>query len=709
VGSGDQESGGHDPNARSVCIDPAGLDDEQRLRGAEERSRLAQKDRSGEFRRSRWSGMRRIHGIISGRAWCGQFRRLFALLGIALTLPPAGCRSPRRSEVPQTQAYVAAATAIEYPDLATPVDSPGRNTVRPVSLLNEAEPEYWDLYFEEALHLALTNSQIFRDLGGVVLRSPASVRSSLDPALQETDPRFGPQAALSAFDASFAASLYYENNDRALNNVFFGGGTRVLKQDAGVFQAQVNKRTPYGSEFTLRHNVNYDQNNAPGNQFTSAWDVNFEAEYRQRLLRGAGIDFGRIAGVSQIPGVYNGVLIARTNTDVALADFELAVRDFVSDVENAYWDLYFAYRDLDSKIAARDSALETWRRVRALAERGRVGGEADKEAEAREQYYRFQEEVENALSGRLTDGTRTHNGSSGGTFRGTGGVYVAERRLRYLMGVPVNDGRVLRPLDEPLRAQVMFDWDLCLESALTQRPELRRQKWLIKRREMELVASRNFLLPELDVVAQHRWRGFGDDLIAYKNPDLFSSAWSNMMSGNFQESQVGLELAFPIGNRQAHAGVRNAEFLLAREHALLREQEERVVHDLSNALAEVERAYQVLQTVHQRREAARERLQALQATYETDKTPLNLVLDAQRRLAAAESHYYSAVVEYSAAVKNMHYEQGSLLTYNGIHLAEGPWPHAAFEDAVDRQQRRVELEGLPLPPQQTISTGPTSW
>ncbi|MCA9091255.1 MAG: TolC family protein [Planctomycetaceae bacterium] len=639
--------------------------------------------------------MRRSRLAAAGLMW----------LPCALSMVLMGCPSQQSGTIPSATPYIAAATAIEYPDLDREVQSDAHSTIRPVTLISETSPEYWEMPFEECLHVALQNSKVFRDAGGVILRSPASTRTHLDPAIQEADPRFGPQAALSAFDATFAASLYYENNDRALNNVFFGGGTRLLQQKSSVFQAQINKRTPFGSEFTLRHNVDYDSNNAPGNQFPSAWNTNFEAEFRQSLLRGAGSDFGRIAGTSNIPGVYNGILIARTNTDIAIADFEIAVRDFISDVENAYWDLYFAYRDLDTKIAARDSALETWRRVQALAERGRVGGEADKEAEAREQYYRFQEEVENALSGRLVDGTRTHNGSGGGTFRGTGGVHVTERRLRYMMGLPANDGKIIRPADEPLRAAILFDWEMSLSEALTQRPELRRQKWLIKRREMELIASRNFLLPELDVVALQRWRGFGDDLISQSNPDRFSSAWSNLVSGDFQESQLGVELSFPFGNRQAHAGVRNAEFLLARERALLREQELRVVHDLSNSLADVERAYLVLQAVYNRREAARERLQSLQAAFESDKSPLNLVLDAQRRLAAAESHYYGAIVEYTAAVKNMHYEKGTLLAYDGVHLSEGPWPEVAYGDAVDRLERRLPLEGDHLPSHRIVSDG----
>lgn len=307
--------------------------------------------------------MRRSRFAATGPLW----------LLCALSMALIGCHSQPSGTIPSATPYIAAATAIEYPDLDCKVQSNTHSTVRPVTLISETSPEYWEMPFEECLHIALQNSKVFRDAGGVILRSPGNAKSHLDPAIQESDPRFGPQAALSAFDATFATSLYYENNDRALNNVFFGGGTRELRQKSGVFQAQINKRTPFGSEFTLRHNADYDQNNAPGNQFTSAWNTNFEAEFRQSLLRGAGTDFGRIAGTSRVPGVYNGILIARTNTDIAIADFEISVRDFISDIENAYWDLYFAYRDLDTKIAARDSALETWRRVQALAERGRVG------------------------------------------------------------------------------------------------------------------------------------------------------------------------------------------------------------------------------------------------------------------------------------------------------------------------------------------------
>src|SRR5262249_57751745 len=147
--------------------------------------------------------------------------------------------------------------------------------------------------------------------------------------------------------------------------------------------------------------------------------------------------------------------------DASLADFEVGVRNFVSDVENAYWDLYYAYRDLDAKMTARDAALDTWRRVKAWSESGRRGGEAPQEAQAREQHFRLQEDVQNALTGRQIEGTRTNSGSTGGTFRGIGGVHVCERRLRLMMGLPISDGKLIRPAAPPKKAQGRFELAVC--------------------------------------------------------------------------------------------------------------------------------------------------------------------------------------------------------------------------------------------------------
>lgn len=661
------------------------------------------------------------------------------LLGFltAPTLVLLGCgyfQSKHQACDPNLDYYQTAATRVEYVDELPPGET-AASTPPPLTLNTDA-PKFRDITLQECIQWALQNNQVMQDLGGVVFRLPAQVETVFDPAVQETEPRLGlglvgPYAALSQFDANFAANTFVQRVERADNNstlINTFNGPSSFKQDLATLQAEISKVAATGTRFAVRNTTEYDANNATLNTFGSSWAVQYEVEARHPLLQGGGIDFNRIAGPQAVPGIYTGVLLARINVDVELSEFELAVRNLVNDVENAYLDLYFAYRDLDAKIAARDSALETWRKVNALYELERKGGEAFREAQAREQYFRFQEEVQNSLQGKLIDSTRGNNGSGGGTFRGTGGVQVAERRLRHLTGLPVTDGSLLRPTEEPEMAEVVFDWDEVLQEALTRRVEVRRQKWNVKSRQLELKASRNFLLPRLDLVGRYNWRGFGRDLFrqhdqAAATRDVFNpantpldenaltrfdnrkfnNAYDNLFNGDFQGWTVGAELSFPIGFRRGFAGVKNAELRLSREVAILREIEEEIAHDLSNAIADVQRAYAVVETNYNRRLAAKQQLVATRAAYEADKgAQLDEVLDAQRRLADAETSYYRALVEYAASIKNVHFEKGSLLDYNGIYLEEGPWPQKAYEDAA----RKEELRWRPWPFWGPLEQGP---
>ena len=256
--------------------------------------------------------------------------------------------------------------------------------------------------------------------------------------------------------------------------------------------------------------------------------------------------------------MYNGVLIARLNTDVALTDFEIAVRDLVSNVENAYWDLYFGYRELDAKVQARDAALDTWRKIYALYEADRGGGEAEKEAQAREQFFRFQEDVQNALSGEPYESTRNWNGQPSGAFRTTGGVLVAERRLRLLDGPAAQRRQAAAPDRRAgARARSTSIGTRSTSEATTRRAELRRQKWQIRRRELELIASKNYLLPRLDAVGRYRWRGFGDDLfpIGDAPPPPDTTIRQRLREPDRRRlpgMAARLRAVVPIGFRQAH-------------------------------------------------------------------------------------------------------------------------------------------------------------
>jgi len=622
--------------------------------------------------------------------------------------------------------YKGMATQIEYPDIENVHLDDVLNAKAPLTLSNPEAREIWDLTLEEAMRTALANSKVLRNLGGLLftpglpavnqtiaptgqllqqqgqniagqsLGQPQTSQTIYNPAIQESATTGGVEAALSQFDAQYNSQLFWQKNDHPQNTFFQGFTPAVFQQSYGQYQQEVGKVTADGSRVFLRNHQIYNANNNRSNQFPSAFNTDIEAEFRHPLLQGAGAEFNRIAGPNSsngliagqatntsflnpntIPGTYNGVMIARINVDITLADFEAGVRNMTGDLERAYWDLYYNYRNLAAVQAGRDSALQTWRKVYALYVNGSRGGEAEKEAQAREQYFLFRAQVENSL----------------------GLLYTAESRLRYMMGLAPTDGRLIRPADEPTTAEVQFDWNEILPEALTRSVEVRRQKWVVKQNELKLLASRNYLMPRLDMQALYRWYGFGNDLVNY-NGQAFnanavgtggnrgSGAWNTLMGGKYQEWQLGLNFTVPIGFRLAMAGVRNAELVLAQSRALLQDQELELVHVLTNSIRDLDRNYQVSQTTFNRRVAAAKQVEAVKAGYEAGTVTLDMLLDAQRRLADAEIAYFRALVDYNVAILQVHFRKNSLLEYNGVYLAEGPWPAKAYFDARKRARER---------------------
>lgn len=598
----------------------------------------------------------------------GIGKKFVAALCAGLAVLP-GCMSQKFNFTtkPSASYYQNFATGIEYPDVSSHLDPQVADVQVPHSFQNPSELPSWELSLPEAIQFAMTNSTILRSTGASVVQAPNAINTTYNPAIVETNPQAGVEAALSAFDAQMSTQLFWQKNNRPNNNIFFFVPT-VFAETSGNFALELSKRSATGARFALRHNVVYSNPNTPGRLFQSDFTGWFEMEWRQPLMQGSGITYNQIAGPNSGIGQYNGVLLARINTDIALHDFENSVIQLVSDVEGAYWDLYFAFRNLEAQVVARESLLKTWQSTKAKADVGLRGGEKDAEAQARAQFFSFEASVQNALAG-------------------ANGIYAAEQRLRYLMGMPAGDGRLIKPTSRPVQAQIVYDWNSAIGDALTQRVEVRRQKWSIKRRELELIAARQNRRPRLDALTQYRWRGLGDHLIGAENPSFeFESLYQNITGGQYQEWQAGLELAYPVGFRQASVAVRNAQWNLVREQALLKEQELRISHDLSTSAREIARNYEIARINVNRVFANEEKTQALLDQYANGRININILLLAQQDLVASQTDFYRSLIDYNLAVRNFHREKGSLLAYNQISLAESGWSGGAYNDAYERGQ-----------------------
>lgn len=602
--------------------------------------------------------------------------------------------------------YLDTATEVSYPDVEQAALDEVSQSHAPLTLSNPEFKEFWDLTLEEVVAISVQNSKLIRggqppSLQGSEVVSAgndfliASSRTGsgfrfqttiYDPAIRESEAGFlrtpgqltpsgqlqsqntlenggGVESALSEFDAQLSSSLFWNSTDRPQNikqnlaafNPFF---VPVLQSSTAAFRAEVAKKTASGTEFFFRNTVDYDSSNLPSRNVISAYTAAFEAEVRQPLLRGRGTQINRMP-----------IVIARIGTDQQIADLENQIQNMVCNIEVRYWDLQCAYRRLETAKQGRDSALTTWRKV--YAERQGGTSSTQEEAQAREQYFFFRSQVEQALND----------------------LYSKENDLRWLMGLASTDGRLIRPIDVPTEAKVEFDWCSIQAEALVRRPLLRSERWEIKKKDLELVYARNGLLPSFNAVALYRWLGVGDGLVAsqpngLRFPQQGSHAYEGLTTGDFQEVRFGAEFAMPVGFRQELANVRNAQLKIAREKAVLEDMELDTMRELTHVVRAVDANYQLAQTHFNRVIAAEEEVESFETLRRFGKVTLDLVLDAQRRRADAEIAYYRALCEFNKAIALLHLRKGSILEYSGIQLGEGPWPQKAYWDALGQARRR---------------------
>ncbi len=648
-----------------------------------------------------------------------QFFAVFACFTMLV-----GCQPHRPSYLRDTgdlNYYVDQATDIDYPDLATPMLDEVTQSLPPITNSEARFDSFWDLSLEDAVAIALQNSKVIRGYGTPGLQGnrvaagidnmangPNGAGTIYDVAVRESEPGFigtpgqinpagslisntaldtnqGVEAALAEFDAQFTSNLGWIRTDQP-NNVTGDAGQIVagfiVDRNTVNWTSQLAKKAANGTQMFARNVNSYTRDNPltqSGIQaLNSVYQTALELEVRQPLLRGRG------AFVNRMP-----VVISRINTDQTVANFESVMQNMVTNVEIRYWDLHCAYRNVQTAKAGRDAALDTHRYVKENFESGKLARQD--ESQARGQYFFFRSQVEQAWSELLQ----------------------AETNLRWLLGVASTDGKLIRPIDEPTKAKIAFDYYQAMDEALLYRPELRQERWEVKKRELACQYSKNALLPNLNASALYRWLGLGDQFANYDgNAPSFSNpgsgALNELFDGRYQEFALNLDFGMPVGYRRELANVRNAQLKLARELARLEDMELDVEREITQALQALEANYQLAQVNFNSWAAYSTELETRQQLVTAGKESVFFLLDAQRSRAQGEAQYYQAICEYNKMIALIHRRKGTILAYSNIDLSEGPWPNKAYGDAAEYARKRSASKpmnfGFTRP--QVISQGP---
>jgi outer membrane protein TolC len=348
----------------------------------------------------------------------------------------------------------------------------------------------------------------------------------------------------------------------------------------------------------------------------------------QSLLRGAGLGVN-LASLRQ-------ARLAYLSSEYDLRGF---AESLVAQVENAYWDYYLSQRQIDIFQRSLELAQAQETEVEARIEVGKV---AESERAA------AQAEVAQRRS--LLINARST---------------MAQARLALLRLLnPSEDA--LRSADvelisEPLMPEVRLDEiEDSVKLAQQMRPELNQARLLIQQDELQLVKTRNGLLPQLDVFLtlsqEVGTTGYGSS---------FQSE-TRALEDDTTRTDAGIRFSYPIGNRAARAVHQRALFTREQDLEALKNLQQLVEQDVRGAFIELNRAREQVTATEATRKLQEITAQTEQEKFRVGKSTALLVAQAQRDLLSAQIDEVQSSTAFLQAVVNLYYRDGSLLLRRGV-------------------------------------------
>ncbi len=344
----------------------------------------------------------------------------------------------------------------------------------------------------------------------------------------------------------------------------------------------------------------------------------------QSLLRGFGSAVN-LASVNQ------------ARIDVQISQYELRgfVQTLIAQVEETYWDYALAERRIE--IFTQSLALAQ-RQLAETRERIKVGDLAQTERSAAEAEVALRrEDLINARSALAK-------------------TKLALLRLVNPPGAKLWDREVVLASLPKSPSITLDEVEPHVALALQMRPDLNQARLLWQRGELEIVKTRNGLLPKLDLFVTLGRTGFAESF-GKSIADADDSGYSVL---------TGLNFEFPVRNRAAES--RHLRAVLTRQQAkeAISNLSQLIEVDVRTAYLEIARSQEQVVATAATRKLQEEKLRAETEKFRLGKSTSLLVAQAQRDLVSSQIDEIQAVVNYLKALVEIYRLEGSLLERRGI-------------------------------------------
>ena len=495
------------------------------------------------------------------------------------------------------------------------------------------------------------------------------------------------RSLIGIYDPVFTITPLYtrssQNGTSPSNNFSLNAGaSQLLRSGARIEPFFNNSRS--SSFFTTSPNGTTTQTASSSAAF---YRSNVGVSFTQPLFRNRSIDNTR-----------RNIRIQRKRLQQTDADFRRTTIDIISQVQRAYWDLVFALRDQQNRVANLNLSKESLRQIEAKIT---AGSAAPLE----------RAEVATELANRESD-----------LLLASQQVSVADNTLKQLLLRDSNSPDWTKPLvptDQPNFDLTPVNLEDALADARANRPELRRLSLQTEINDIDLKYFRNQVKPQIDFTSSFSLNGFSqtfgalptnlptdtpllttpseiyllnainsirpDGVAEIVNPNItnqnllptnsqaissggLNTSLGNLFNSNAPNYSFGVTIGLPFRNRTAKADLAGAKIQQEQIGAQIRQQEQTVIVEVRNAVQALETARQRVFTSRRARENAEIQLQGEQKLYESGRSTTFLLFQRENTLAAARNSEIRAETDYNKAISDLQRATSTTFRANNIDV-----------------------------------------
>lgn len=441
-----------------------------------------------------------------------------------------------------------------------------------------------------------------------------------DLAIAEANAAWGPTAT---------ASLDNNSQTSPPDSLFAGADNKVTND---TFQTTlgVNQRLPWrGGNYSLSWNTSRRSTNNVFTNFQPIVRSFLDFQFTQPLLQGYRIDQQR-----------QQVLVSKKNREISDIQFRTTVVSTIRSVKSAYWDLVYAYSNLDVQNQSLELARRTLKDNQVRVEVGTMAPIDIVEAEA--EVARNEETVIVAEAQ----------------------IRTSEDRLRALVFDPkMADFWTVRlePTDRPAPPTAPVDVDAAVRAALDKRTDLLQAKKSLETTDLTLKFQHNLTLPQLNFNVNYQAEGLGGTELQRNfgfppGPVIgtidrsLAGILGDVLRSQYPDWVFGLSLSYPVGYSQAKATMARTRLEQTQAQAQLRTIELNIGTQVRDSGRQVNTNMRRLSATLAARQLAEKRLEAEQRKFAVGTSTSFQVFQAQRDLASARNNELRAVLDYNKSL-----------------------------------------------------------